>query len=50
MIFKLMALSMLGVVFLVLFTTVFPIQKLIYAMSGLVMSALFMFIAPALYA
>uniref|UniRef100_UPI000B6D7AB5 hypothetical protein n=1 Tax=Vibrio cholerae TaxID=666 RepID=UPI000B6D7AB5 len=54
MLFKLMALLMLGVVYLVLFTTVFPIgstkQKLIYAMSSLVMSALFMFIAPTLYA
>lgn len=54
MLFKLMALLMLGVVYLVLFTTVFPIgstkKKLIYAMSGLVMSALFMFIAPTLYA
>ncbi len=48
--FKLMALLMLGMVYLVLFTTVFPIQKLIYAMTGIAMSAFLMFIAPTLYA
>lgn len=52
--FELMALLMLGMVYLVLFTTVFPIgstkQKLIYAMGGLAMSAFLMFIAPTLYA
>ncbi len=51
--FKLMALLMLGMVYLVLFTTVFPIsstkQKWMYAISGLAMSGVLMFIAPTLY-
>lgn len=51
--FTVMALLMLGMVYLVLFTSAFPIGstklKIFYAMGGLVMSAFLMFIAPTLY-
>lgn len=52
--FKLMALMMMVMVYLVLFTTAFPIgstkQKLIYAMVGVVMSLFAFFVAPILFA